>query len=191
MQEGTLAERLGITTHLSPLLMKLRRLGIGSPADLERLAVRRGLRYYDLHGDSAEGLDDSETSSDIATVALSNEELAIALLCPAAPYSQHRLRMAAAMLAADGNRPEKLAHLAIQERSETIVIHIATCGRKVEPDNPFWEKLLDLLPSRAVRVRPDALPHPSRFVAMTGITRAGVGKSSQWIRPRVTVPQLS
>ena len=27
------------------------------------------------------------------------------------------------------------------------------------------------------------MPHPTRFVAMTGITRKGVGLVTQWIRP--------
>lgn len=49
----TLARRLGTTAHLSPLLMKARRLGLRVPEDLERLAVRRGCRYYEGAGDAA------------------------------------------------------------------------------------------------------------------------------------------
>lgn len=188
MESLTLAGRLGTTAHVSPLLMKARRLGLGAPGDLERLAVLRGLRYYDSHGDSQQG---STAPSGCAECGmedgLTNEELAIALLSPAAPYSQQRLRMGAAMLAAEGNRPESLAGLAQRERCGTVVRHIAECGREVEPANSFWECLLQSLPANAAAPRADALPHPTRFVAMTGLTRNGVGNLKQWIRPRTPV----
>lgn len=189
MEPVTLAERLGVTAHLSALLMKVRRMGLATPEDLERLAVSRGLRYYDIHGDSlkAQGAPRPDPGSG-TDMGLSNEELAIALLSPSAPYSQLRLRMGAAMLAAEGNRPELIANLAIRERCETVVRHIASCGHEVEPDNPFWEKLLGLLPAVDSGSRTDALPHSTRFVAMTGITRSGVGNLRQWIRPRAPQP---
>ncbi len=189
MQSETLAERLGTTAHLSALLMKARRLGLETPADIERLAVSRGLRYYDSHGDSMKGeratliVPESENEE-----GLTNEELAVALLCPSALYSQQRLRMGAAMLASEGNRPESIARLALRERCGTVVRHIACCGREVEPENPFWEKLLGLLPAGQSVPQPDVLPHPTRFVAMTGITRKGVGTLNQWIRPRAPLP---
>jgi hypothetical protein len=184
MESLTLAGRLGTTAHLSALLMKARRLGLTTPVDLERLAVSRGLRYYDSHGDSLKGEEAPTVPANEIDRKLSNEELAIALLAPSAPYSQQRLRMGAAMLAAEGNRLESIATLALRERCEAVVRHIALCGHEVEPENPFWDKLLDLLPASHFVPRPDALPHPTRFVAMTGITRNGVGNLRQWIRPR-------
>lgn len=188
MESVTLAGRLGTTAHVSPLLMKARRLGLGAPGDLERLAVRRGLRYYDSHGDSQQ---DSAATSEGAVCAtgdaMTNEELAIALLSPAASYSQQRLRMGAAMLAAEGNRPESLAGLALRERCGMVVRHIAACGHDVEPENPFWSRLLEQLPADATAPRADVLPHPTRFVAMTGLTRNGAGNLKQWIRPRLPV----
>jgi hypothetical protein len=188
MDNGTLAARLGVPPHLSPLLMKLRRLGITSPSALEGLAVERGLRYYDPHGDSLKG----RQSPPAQNASLTHEEIAIALLCPAAPYSQQRIRMGAAMLAAEGNQPATLARLAVQERCQVVVRHIAACGREVEPGNPFWEKLLGLLPVAITPPppAPDVLPHLSRFVAMTGITRAGVGIHTRWIRP-VIIPEIT
>ena len=189
MESVTLAERLGTTAHLSALLMKARRLGLTTPVDLERLAVSRGLRYYDSHGDSLNGGKSPLIVPEIETDrGLTNEELAIALLSPSALYSQQRLRMGAAMLAAEGNRPESIASLARRERCETVVRHVALCGHEVEPENPFWEKLLELIPSGHLVPLPDALPHPTRFVAMTGITRNGVGNLKQWIRPRAPLP---
>ncbi len=185
MESVTLAGRLGTTAHLSPLLMKARRLGLGAPGDLERLAVKRGLRYYDSHGDSQQGNSAASGSAECGMeVGLTNEELAIALLSPSAPYSQQRLRMGAAMLAAEGNRAESLASLALRERCEAVVRHIAECGHDVEPANPFWKSLLEHLPTSSIPPRADALPHPSRFVAMTGLNRNGVENIKQWIRPR-------
>jgi hypothetical protein len=185
----TLATRLGTTAHLSPLLMKARRLGLADAQDLERLAVSRGLRYYDSHGDSRKECHPSSTSPQNGSDGeLSNEELAIALLSPAAPYSQQRIRIGAAMLAAEANQPESLAALALRERCGSIVRYIAECGHDVEPKNSFWDKLLDLLPAEDSAPPTDDLPHPTRFVAMTGITRAGVGNIKQWIRPRSHQP---
>ena len=185
MESVTLAGLMGTTAHVSSLLLKARRLGLGAPGDLEHLAVSRGLRYYDSHGNSQGGREEPSSGPvDEVGEELTNEELAIALLSPSAPYSQQRLRMGAAMLAADGNRPEVLARLALQERCGAVVRHIATCGHDVEPANPFWDHLLERLPADPTAPPADALPHPTRFVAMTGLTRDGVGNLKQWIRPR-------
>lgn len=189
MESATSAALLGETAHLSPLLTKTRRLGLADAGGLERLAVSRGLRYYDGHGDS---LKESTAFSCIPEsgldTGLTNEELAIALLSPVAPHSQQRLRIGAAMLAAEGNQPESLAALAQQEHCCGMVHYIAGCGHDVEPENLFWDKLLELLPAGNTTPIPGTLPHPTRFVAMTGITRAGVGTIKQWIRPRARQP---
>jgi len=113
---------------------------------------------------------------------ITNEELAIALINPAAPYSLNRIRMAAAIIAGEGISPSRIIQLARMERCEAIVRHIAMCGAKVEPANPLWKFLTDHLPE-GTPPNPDVLPHISRFVAMSGITRHGKQKSMQWIRP--------
>lgn len=186
MESDTLARRLGTTPHLSPLLMKARRLGLSAPEDLERLAIRRGLRYYDGLGDSMllrEEASRKELCTPTADLAqFSNEELAVALLSMVLPHSQQRQRMGAAIMGAEGNSPAKIAALARQERSEVIVRHIALCGRKVEPENVFWQELLARLPE-TILPEPDVLPHLTRFVAMTGFTRRGRETIMQWIRP--------
>lgn len=184
MESVTLAARLGTTAHLSPLLMKARRLGLEQAEDFERLAVSRGLRYYDSHGDSRKACPPTSiVQKSGIDEDFNNEELAIALLSLAAPYSQQRIRIGAAILAAEGNRPEALAALAQRERCGMIVRYIAECGHEVEPGNPFWLKLLERLPAHNFVLLPGTLPHPTRFVAMTGVTRAGVGNIRQWIRP--------
>ena len=165
--------------------MKAKRLGYTSPEDLERLAVLRELRYYDLLGDSVANSTEATKLSEISfDRTFTNEELAVALLSPAIPYSMQRLRMSAAIMAADGNDPKAVARLAKWERSESIVRHIASCGHQVEPDHPFWSQLLEDLPESPPHPN-DTLPHRSRFVAMTGITRAGKKPLMQWIRPTI------
>ncbi len=111
-----------------------------------------------------------------------DEELAVALINPAAPYSLTRIRMAAAIMAAAGVSAEKIIWLARQERCESVVGHIARCGNAVEPENPFWKALLRELPAKPPS-NPDALPHISRFVAFSGINRSGRQHTMQWIRP--------
>ncbi len=173
-ETATLAAKLGTTTHLSPLLRKARRLGLG-PAELQTLAVQRGCRHYTT-GD--------EPEKPLATEAqFSNEELAIALLCVALPYDPRSIRCGAAMLGAEGNSATGLAWLAKLERSEAPVRHVALAGRKYEPENPFWVELISSLPEVPI---PDngALPHPTRFVAMTGFTRNGSELVTWWQRPR-------
>ncbi len=186
MKQETLAKRLGTTAHLSPLLMKAARLGLHTPEDLERLAVRRGLRYYGNPADANKLREDCHLADmeepRVSEESLSTEELAIALLSLSLPFSQHRLRMGAAMLAAENLSPQRLARLAALERCDSVVFHIATCGQRVEPQNPFWQQLLSGLPKTQI-YKPDLLPHLSRFVAMTGITRRGKETVMQWIRP--------
>lgn len=135
-----LADRLGTTVHLSPLLQKARSLGVRGPRDLENIALAKGLRYY--------GRPDPGTTAIPAcqTEAFSMEELAIALMSPAAPYSLNRLRMAGALLGAPGISAAKILRLARQERCEAIVRHIAQQAIQVEPGNPFWPTLMGGLP---------------------------------------------
>ena len=150
MQGTTLAEKLGTTTHLSPILRKANRLGLGQ-RELEVLAVQRGCRHYS---------DGTESNKPLATPEqFSNEELAMALLSIALPYSPHSIRCGAAMLGA----PE--------------------AGRKFEPDNPFWSELLAALPA-VPPFKSGVLPHPTRFVAMTGFTRRGPELVTEWQRPK-------
>lgn len=185
MSKDTLAYRLGTTTHVSPLLMKARRLGLRVPEDLCALAVQRGCRYYAGGGDLTTVVHETApppTMADIGTEDFSNEELAMALLSIVLPYSQHRLRVGAAMLGAPGNSALKLARAAIHERCELVVRYIAVCGRRVEPENLFWQELLRRLPELPTPTV-DTMPHISRFVAMTGVTRRGRETVMQWIRP--------
>jgi hypothetical protein len=158
----------------SPLLDKVRRLGLSLPLDLERLAVMRGCDYYDRDfGPRVPPLDE---------VPLTTTELAIALIVPSLPPTAREIRLAAALLGAPDVQADEAAALAVQENCAAVVRHIALCGRRFEPENSFWKSLLARLPN--VRMDADRLPHPTRFVEMTGIDRGKVGLSTRWIRPR-------
>src|SRR6266699_5485909 len=164
METVTFARKLGTTTHISGLLIKAKRLGLDSEG-LQRLAIQRGCDYY--HDGSP--LPPAPVSIDH----FSNAELAIALLNPALRYDPQTLRLGAAMLSAESNRVEEIARLADMERCEAVVRYIAEAGRKFEPENPFWTSLLELLPVTPPP-KSSVVPHPTRFVAMTGFTRRGV-----------------
>lgn len=171
----TLAEKLGRPVPASsPLLAKAASLGLASSAALESLAVSRGCSHYDNHLAGAPPL--------VSEDQFSNMELAVALLSSAREYSPHTIRVGAAMLGAEGNHPEKLAKLATAEGSAAVIAYIARSALQFEPTNPFWQRLIDVLPEAPVP--PDGvMPHPTRFVSMTGLTRVGRGRLVVWLRP--------
>jgi hypothetical protein len=161
----------------SPLLDKVRRLGLSLPLDLERLAVMRGCDYY--------GRELGPRLPPLGEVPLSNTELAIALIVPPLRPAAREIRLAAALLGAPDVRADEVAALAVQENCADVVRHIALCGRRFEPESAFWQTLLARLPN--AKIDADRLPHPTRFVEMTGIDRGKVGVFTRWIRPRQPV----
>ena len=80
----------------------------------------------------------------------------------------------------------KVAALADAENCAGLVRYIAACGRRYEPENAFWRDLLNSIPETEMDV--DQLPHPTRFVEMTGIDRGKVGNFTRWIRARPSEP---
>jgi hypothetical protein len=158
----------------SALLRKAQSLGLSLPSDLERLAILRGCDYYER--------DLPPRVPPLGQVPLTNAELAIALISPSLCPTARDIRLAAALLGASTTNAEEVAALAMQEDCVGIVRHIALSGKRFEPENPFWQILMQLLPD--VKIDPDKLPHPTRFVEMTGIDRGKVGVFTRWIRPR-------
>ena len=175
MKTPTLAEKIGTTTPPSALLKQAARLGLSNASALEQLAVARGCWHYR----QPEMPDPPRVDESLFT----NEELAIALLSPSHPYSPHTIRVGAAMLGAVDNSSERLATLAEAEGCEMVVRYIARVALHFEPDNHFWHELIGKLPETR-EPEDGVLPHPTRFVSMTGFTRAGPGKITVWIRPR-------
>jgi hypothetical protein len=171
----TLAEKLGRKPQVSLLLQKAKALGLPDAEALELLAVARGCWHYRRP--------EMPEPAKVGDSQFTNEELAIALLSPNLPYSPHTIRLGAAMLGAAGNREKELVNLAKAEGCEAIVSYIAKAGLRFEPNNPLWKDLLAELPQTA-EPEDGILPHPTRFVSMTGFTRSGPGKVTVWIRPR-------
>ena len=175
MSAPTLADKLGIRPSPSPLLLKAKRLGLDPIEKLENLGVARGCWHY-RHPETV-------STPTVPESELSNEELAVALLSPAHRYSPHAIRVGAAMLGADGNDVETLLPLAVAENCVAVVRYIANAALQFEPANRFWRQLLNRLPG-APPIQEGVMPHPTRFVSMTGMTRAGMRPVTVWIRPR-------
>lgn len=165
---------MGTTTHCSLLLHRLRAAGLNTPARLVAAALRRGLSYYGAATESEMPASGHHPVTDA--------ELAIALLHPSLPWDPHRLRLAAAILASPGIHPEKIARLAVQERAVALVREIAAAGASAEPNVAFWDELLRALPERPPVPR-GVLPHPSRYMAISGRARPGCAPPAVWIRP--------
>jgi hypothetical protein len=175
VKNPTLAEKLGAMPNDSPLLQKAERVGLHSPALLESLGVARGCWHYRSP--------DLIPAPAVSELDFSNEELAVALLSPSQPYSPHTIRVGAAMLGATGNDVSKLAQLARAEGCVAPVRYIANAALRFEPGNLFWRQLLDRLPETPP-ITEGVMPHPTRFVSMTGMTRSGSRPVTIWIRPR-------
>ena len=162
----------------SSALDKARGLGLSVPLDLERLAIARGCGYYERHLDLRD--------RPLGETPLSNAELAVALINPSLNPGAREIRLAAALLGAVDESAADVAVLAQEEKCAGVVRYIASCGHRFEPGNAFWKALLDSLPDRRAEV--EHLPHPTRFVEMTGIDRGKVGTLTRWIRARTPVP---
>lgn len=169
----TLAETLQQTAPISLLAMKARRLGLGSVDALLSLAVKRGCRHYCAT---------DETVVDPGLGRLGNDELAILLLAGSLEYKPNAIRCAAQLMRAPGIEPERLAFLAIREKSQRALWHIANAGLAHDPEGlPFWQKIMESLGPMETREEP-VLPHWSRFVSMPGYQRGG-HTPARWLVP--------
>jgi hypothetical protein len=171
----TLARKLGEVTHVSPLLRKVCALS-GCSRDrvgdwLLKCAVERGASHYrrtfepDLPPDNP---------------AVTDEELGVALCLYHHSFNPMLIRAAAQLLSAPNTNAGALTHLALQERCEPVLLHIAKAAGRIEPRVEPWAFVRANLFSRQ-RVRTDALPHWSRFVSQTGYTPAGRGEHIEWL----------
>ena len=162
---NTLAQTIGQVPHVSPLLQKLRRVGLASTDAMTAAAIARGCGHYAGIGGAAL----SPRQSHPETISVSDEQLAIALLHPSNPYDPMLIRIGCQLLSKISCDPRKLISLARQERCEPILKHIALAGNQTEPENPFWQFLLCEL-RHSSNARKDTLPHPSRFQRVVGMT---------------------
>jgi hypothetical protein len=173
-----LARRLGDVVHVSSLLRKICQMS-GCAEDragewLLKCAVHRGAGHYqrvfpgDLPPDHP---------------GLSDEELAVALCLGQHPYHSTYIRAAAQLLSSPHTDAPRLATLAVRERVEPVLLHIAAVAARFVPETPPWDYLLRHLPPR-LACPPDALPHWSRFVSQTGVTSFNGGPEIQWLHRR-------
>ncbi len=170
----TLAQKLGDTLHLSPLLRKVQRASGCSENVAQwllKVAVERGATHYERDF-AAELPPDNPT--------LTNEEIGVALCLGHMPDDPTLIRAAAQLLSSPRTQARRLAHLAVMERVEPVLLHIANACQRVDPVMQPWVAVRATLPCR--RTLPDGiLPHWTRFVSMTGITRQG-GPQTEWLR---------
>jgi hypothetical protein len=161
-----MAKRLGETAHCSPLLRKARRHGISTVTELVQLAVARGCSHYaGIFPDSA---------VDPGLGAISDEELVTLLLLGEHPFEPFAVRCAAQLLTScDGVR---LARLAERERVARALSYIVEAALAHDPEGAqIWRTLRAALGTQRP-VPAGRLPHWSRFVSQTGVTRRGPGR---------------
>ena len=162
----TLAQKLGEVPHVSGLLRRLAQVsGAGERVAewLLKVAVERGANHYRRDFDPALPAD---------LPAISDEEIGVALCLGEKPYDLDALRVAAQFLSSPRIDAERLCRLAVQERCEPVLLHIAAVAQKYVPEQAPWVTLRKQLRPRRVP-RTDALPHWTRLVSHTGITREG------------------
>lgn len=170
----TLARRLGDVPHVSGLLHRITRVsGAGERvADwLLKVAVERGASHYRRVFDPLLPPD---------APAVSDEEIGVALCLGQHPYDLDRLRAAAQLLSSRRVNAARLCRLAVEERCEPVLCHIAGVAARLAPELPPWTFIRRHLPPRPVP-RTDALPHWSRLVSHTGVSAHGGPPRTEWL----------
>jgi len=170
----TLAHKLGDTAHVSGLAIRLARLsGAGDrlPEWLLKIAVERGATHYQR---------DFDPSLPPDNPSIPDEEIGVALCLNELPYQLDNLRAAAQLLSSPRVDGARLCRLAVQERCEPVLLHIATLAERFIPAAEPWACLRQHLHARSVP-RLDALPHWSRLVSHTGVTSHGGPPKTDWL----------
>jgi hypothetical protein len=170
----TLARKLGDVAHVSGLAIRLARLSGAAerlPEWLLKVAVERGAKHYQRDFDPSLPPDNS---------AVSDEEIGVALCLAGQPYRLDNLRAAAQLLSSPRVDAAKLCRLAVEERCEPVLLHIATVAERFVPALEPWSHLRQHLRPRRVP-RTDALPHWTRLVSHTGVTARGGPPKTDWL----------
>ncbi len=170
----TLASRLGDTAHVSGLAIRLARLSGAAerlPEWLLKTAVERGARHYQR---------DFDPSLPPDNPAIPDEEIGIALCLAQHPYCLDNLRAASQLLSSPRVDAAKLCRLALLERCEPVLLHIAAVAERFVPSLEPWAYLRQHLRPRSVP-RTDALPHWTRLVSYTGLSARGGPPQTDWL----------
>jgi len=151
-------------------------MGFENLDKLISLAVLRGCRHYPSRMDPP--------PHDPSRHRFPDDELAILLLSGSQEYDLMAIRCAAQLLRAPGIDPRRLAFLAVKEKVQRPLIHIAKSGVRHDSEGRiFWDEILKQLGSPVVRNEPD-LPHWTRFVSMPGYQRGNALSTTSWLTPR-------
>jgi hypothetical protein len=142
-----LARRLGVTVHVSPLRMRLRRLMAEHPSVgaacvedwLLDVAQARGVRSV------TRGLQPPAGFRPPALAELSTEELVAAITQPQNLDRPQILRAAAELVSRGAVEPSVLAEIACRERADRVLAELARQALHVEPAHSVWRMLADAL----------------------------------------------
>jgi hypothetical protein len=168
-----LAQQLGEVPHVSGLLRRIARAsGAGERVAewLMKVAIQRGASHYRR---------DFDPSLPPDSPLIGSEEIGVALCLGELPYALDHLRAASQLLRSPQVDAHQLCRLAIQERCEPVLLHIAKIAERFAPDLEPWVTVRRDLPPRPVP-RTDALPHWTRLVSHTGISSRGGGPHTDW-----------
>jgi hypothetical protein len=171
---ATLARRLGTPAHVSGLAIRLARFtGAGDRLAewLLKVAVQRGAAHYQREFDPTLPPDNPT---------ITDEEIGIALCLGQWPYHLDHLRAAAQLLSSPRVDAAKLCRLAVWERCEPVLCHIAAVAERFAPKLEPWAYVRQHLPPRAIP-QTDALPHWTRLVSHTGVTAQGGPPRTDWL----------
>ncbi|MEY4917348.1 MAG: hypothetical protein RL616_1261 [Verrucomicrobiota bacterium] len=169
----TLAQKLGEVAHVSGLLRRIAQVsGAGERVGdwLLKVAIERGANHYRRDFDPT-------LPADLPSIP--DEEIGVALCLGEKLYDLDALRAAAQFLSSPRIDAERLCRLAVQERCEPVLLHIAEVAGKYAPEQAPWVALRKQLHPRRVS-RADALPHWTRLVSHSGMTRDGSSRTD-WL----------
>ncbi len=155
LRQDTLAARLGVTVHVSPLRRKLCQLWKQEPGDapvledwLVDVANARGARI--VIRNPAPAAPFSAPSKE----ELSNAELALGLLLLQNLDRPQILRLAAQLISAGAVQLDELKWLAVQERAGGLLAGLAAQALRVEPGHPLWQGVAAAFQGQAMPRKP-------------------------------------
>jgi len=149
-QEPQLADRLGLSVHVSPLRFKIRRIRAISPSStaatledwLVDVANIRGARIVTRGANPAfAGAGPPESD-------FSNEELVVALCQLQALDRPQMLRLAGQLISRETVDFGRLKSVAIRERATLVLTELAHQALHVDPRHGLWKELSFLHPER-------------------------------------------
>jgi len=135
----TLAQTLGTTAPVLPLLRKARRFGLRGVQDMIALAASRGCHHYRPEG---------APPPDLPSGNIADEELVVLLTLGENACEPMAVRCAAQLALASGIDPKHLARLSAQHKTERVLADIARAGGAHDAEgNAFWTQVLKHLPA--------------------------------------------